>query len=113
MTIPDGVLGGHSSVKGFTVVATDGRAGRVSWASYAPGDSCLVLTLGLLRRKHRVLPAGAVQSVGNSEVHVAFSRSELEHLPLLADPQAAVDAEKVQNAVATFEMAASRFPPQS
>ena len=112
MTFPDGVLAGHSSVKGFKVVATDGRAGRVSWASYAPGESYLVLTLGLLRRTHRVLPAGVVQSVGNGEVHVALSRSELEHLPLLADPQAAVDHEKVQNAVATFETAASRFPQQ-
>ena len=112
MTFPDEVLGDHLSVKGFKVVAKDGRAGRVSWATYAPGESYLVLTLGLLRRKHRVLPAGAVQSVCDGEVHVALGRSELEHLPLLPDPQAAVDAEKVQNAVATFETAASRFPQQ-
>ena len=38
MTFRDGVLGNHSSVKGFNVVAADGRAGRVSWAAYAPAS---------------------------------------------------------------------------
>ena len=60
MTFRDGVLGAHASVKGFRLVATDGRAGRVSWASYAAGASYLVVTTGLLRKAHRVLPAGAV-----------------------------------------------------
>lgn len=55
MTFGDGVLGNHSSVKGFKLVATDGRAGRVSWASYAPGESYLVLTVG---RLNRISPAG-------------------------------------------------------
>src|SRR5262249_23699964 len=88
MTFPDGVLGNHSSVKGFKVIATDGRCGRVSWASYAPGESYLVLTVGRLSRKHHVLPAGAVKSVGDGEVHVALSRSELAELPLLLHPEA-------------------------
>jgi hypothetical protein len=44
MTFRPGVLGAHDSVKGFRVVASDGRAGRVSWASYAPGESYLVVT---------------------------------------------------------------------
>ena len=110
MTFGDGILGDHSSVKGFKVVATDGRAGRVSWATYAPVDSYLVLTVGRVSRKHHVLPAGAVTSVGDGEVHIALSRSELRDLPLLADPQAAVGDEKVQDAVATFGTAASRFP---
>ena len=110
MTFGDGVLGDHSSVKGFKVIAADGRAGRVSWATYAPGDSYLVLTVGRVSRKHHVLPAGAVASVGDGEVHVALSRSELGDLPLLPDPQAAVGDEKVQDAVATFMTAASRFP---
>ena len=55
MTFADGVLGDNSSVKGFKVVANDGGAGRVSWASYAPGESYLVLSLGLFSRKHHVL----------------------------------------------------------
>ena len=69
-TFREGVLGGRESVKGFRVSATDGKAGRVSWATYAPGDSYLVLTTGLLRRTHRVLPAGSVTSVGDGEVRV-------------------------------------------
>jgi len=112
MTFPDGVLGGHSSVKGFKVVAADGRAGRVSWASYAPGESYLVLTLGRLSRKHHVLPAGAVQSVGNGEVRVALSRSEVAQLPLLSHPEAAVGDEQVLSMVETFENAAAKWPQQ-
>jgi hypothetical protein len=110
MTFPDGVLNGHSSVKGFKVVAADGRAGHVSWATYAPGESYLVLTLGLLSRKHHVLPAGAVKSVGNGEVHVALTRSELARLPLLSHPEAAVGDEHRLSAVETFEIAASKWP---
>ena len=112
MTFGDGVLGDHASVKGYKVVATDGRAGRVSWATYAPGESYLVLTIGRLSRKHHVLPAGAVTRVADGEVRVPLSRSELAHLPLLADPEAPVGDEKVQDAVATFENAAAKWPQQ-
>jgi hypothetical protein len=89
-TFREGVLGGRESVKGFRVLATDGKAGRVSWATYAPGDSYLVLTTGLLRRTHRVLPAGAVTSVGDGEVRVELSRAAIAHLPLLPHPEAPV-----------------------
>jgi hypothetical protein len=110
MTFPDGVLGAHSSVKGFKVVANDGRAGRVSWATYAPGASYLVVTVGFLGRKHHVLPAGAVTSVGDGEVRVALSRDEVRHLPLLPHPQAVVDDKGVQDMVATFENASAKWP---
>jgi hypothetical protein len=113
MTFPDGVLAGHSSVKGFKVVASDGLAGRVSWATYAPGESYLVVTIGLLSRKHHVLPAGAVTSVADGEVHVALSRNEVEQLPLLTHPQAPVGDGGVQDAVAAFENAALKWPQQS
>jgi hypothetical protein len=106
MTFSNGVLGDHSSVKGFRVVATDGRAGRVSWASYAPGESYLVVTTGF-RRRHRVLPAGSVTLVGDGEVRVALSRSEIESLPLLPHPEAAVDDETAQHMLNAFERAAS------
>ena len=112
MTFGAGVLGDHSSVKGFKVIASDGRAGRVSWATYAPGESYLVLTVGRLSRKHHVLPAGAVTSVADGEVRVPLSRNELAQLPLLAHPEAAVGDEKVQEAVATFENAAAKWPQQ-
>lgn len=86
-TFREGVLGGRKSVTGFHVVATDGDAGRVSWAGYEPGDSYLVLTTGRLRKAHRLLPAGAVTSVGDGEVRVALSRTEIEHLPRVDRPQ--------------------------
>ena len=110
MTFPDGVLGSHSSVKGFKVRATNGPAGRISWATYAPGESYLVVTVGRFSSKHHVLPAGAVTGVGDGEVRVALSRTEVEHLPLLTRPEAVVDGETVQDAVAVFENAALKWP---
>jgi hypothetical protein len=110
MTFADGVLGDQSSVKGFEVVATDGRAGRISWATYAPGDSYLAVTVGRVKHTHHVLPAGAVRSVRDGEVHIALTRSDIERLPLLADVQAPVDQKQVQQAIATFENAAGTWP---
>jgi hypothetical protein len=110
MTFRDGVLDDHSSVKGFKVVATDGRAGRVSWASYAPGESYLVVTVGLFSRKHHVLPAGTVTKVGDNTVHVVLSRNEVEHLPLLPHPQAPVGDDQLPDPVSTFENAALKWP---
>lgn len=90
-TFREGVLGGRESIEGFHVVATDGDAGRVSWAGYETGDSYLVLTIGRLRKTHRLLPAGAVTSVADGEVQVALSRAEIAHLPRLRHPQARLD----------------------
>ncbi len=106
-TFRNGVLGGRGSVKGFRVVATDGRAGRVSWATYEPGDSYLVVTVGRLRRKHRVLPAGAVTSVGEMEVQVALSRGEIAELPLLPHPEAPVADEHIQQMLEAVGRAAA------
>jgi len=106
-TFSNGVLGTHSSIKGFRVIATDGRAGHVSWASYAPGESYLVVTTGRLRRKHRVLPAGSVMQVGDGEVRVALSRAEIGRLPLLPHPEAAVDDETAQHILNAFERTAA------
>jgi hypothetical protein len=104
-TFREGVLAGHDSVKGFRVLATDGSAGRVSWASYKAGESYLVVSTGLLRRTHRVLPAGAVIAVRDGEVELSLSRSEIEHLPLLAHPQAPVADETVDQMLNAFERA--------
>ena len=107
MTFREGVLGIHASVKGFRLVAADGRAGRVSWASYAPGASYLVVTTGLLRRTHRVLPAGAVWRVDDGEVSVAMSRAEIARLPRLPHPQAFVGEDAAQAMLNAFARAAS------
>jgi hypothetical protein len=112
MTFPAGVLPDHSSVKGFKVVAKDGRAGRVSWATYTPGESYLVVTVGRLSRKHHVLPAGAVTTVRDREVHVALTRSEVGQLPLLPHPEAAVGDDTKLDMVSTFENAAAKWPQQ-
>ena len=106
-TFRDGVLGGRESVKGLRVIASDGRAGRVSWATYKPGESYLVVTTGLLRREHRVLPAGAVTRVGDAEVHVALSCTEISQLPLLPHPQAPLEDEHVEQMLNAVERAAA------
>ncbi len=108
LTFPDGVLADRDSVKGFRVVASDGRAGRVSWASYAPGESYLVVTLGLLSRKHHVVPAGAVTSVGDGEVHVGLPRAEIRRLPDLPQPYLPLDAPTADQVVAAVEAAYAR-----
>jgi hypothetical protein len=46
------MLGPDDSIKGFQVEATDGDAGRVSWAGYAPGESYLVVS-----HRHRLKEA--------------------------------------------------------
>lgn len=52
-TFRPGVLGDYDSVRGFAVVGSDGGAGWVTWGSYAPGESYLVVTTGRFRKKHR------------------------------------------------------------
>jgi hypothetical protein len=108
LTFADGVLGGKDSVKGFTVLATDGKAGRVSWASYAPGESYLVVTVGLLSRKHHVVAARAVTSVGDRTVSVALSRADIKGLPDLAKPYLPLDAPTADQVVAMVEAAYAR-----
>ena len=108
MTFAEGVLGGNDSVKGFRVIATDGKAGRVSWASYAPGESYLVVTVGLLSRKHHVVPAGAVKSVGDGEVNVALSRAAIKELPDLEQPHIPVDPQTADQLEAAIEAAYAR-----
>lgn len=102
-TFRDGVLGGHDSVKGFRVVAADGRAGRVSWATYRPGDSYLVVSLGFLSRRHHVVPAGAVVSVRDGEVHVGLSRAAIKRLPDVPHPQAPLEGQTWEQTLNAFE----------
>jgi len=109
MTFRPGVLGAHDSVKGFRVVGRDGRAGRVSWASYAPGESYLVVTLGV-RRKHHVVPASAVTSVGEGEVQVALSRGQIGQLHDVPHPQVSMEGPTREQAMNAF-WAAADVPP--
>ena len=96
----------NDSVKGFRVEANDGRAGRVSWASYAPGESYLVVTSGV-RRKHHVVPASAVTSVGDGEVHVVLSRAQIGLLHDVPRPEEPVEGQTLELTMAAFHRAAS------
>jgi hypothetical protein len=104
LAFPDGILSGHDSVKGFAVLATDGRAGRVSWASYAPGASYL----GRFSRKHHVVPAGAVTGVVDGEVRVALTRADIKRQPDLPQPYVPLDAPTADQVVAAVEAAYAR-----
>src|SRR5262245_11344605 len=106
-TFRPGVLGDYDSVKDFAIVGSDGPAGRITWGSYVPGESYLVVTTGRLRRKHRVLPAGAVVRVSDRSVLVGMSRAEIERLPVLAHPEAALGDETVEQMINAFEREAS------
>jgi hypothetical protein len=81
------VLVGNDSVKGLKLVASDGAVGRISWASYAPGEAYLVVTTGLLHRRHCLVPAGAVIRVEDREVQVELTRSEIAGMPALTRPE--------------------------
>lgn len=92
MTFKPGVLGTRDSLKGFHVIASDGRGGHVSSASYAPGESYLVVTLGRFSRKHHVVPAGAVTAVEDGEARVALSRTQIRQLHDVPQPDIAAGA---------------------
>ena len=109
-SFPGGMLGTEDSVKGFRVEAADGHAGKVSWASYAPGESYLVVShLHHLHEVHHVVPAGAVERISTEErgVWLRLSRAEVEDLPEHHDPPAPVDSwmvDAVERAIATHSL---------
>jgi len=107
-SFPEGVLGPDDSVKGFRVETLDGLAGKVSWASYAPGESYLVISLlRHLREAHHVVPAAAVETVSTEErkVSLRLTRAEVEQAPEHHDPPAALDSSMID----AWSSATSRF----
>jgi hypothetical protein len=70
--------------------------------------SYLVVTLGM-RRKHHVVPARAVTSVGDGEVHVGLSRAQIGQLHDVPHPQAQVEGRTLEQARNAF-WAASDVP---
>jgi len=107
-SFPQGMLGPDDNVKGFRVEATDGHAGKVSWASYAPGESYLVVShIHHLHEKHHVVPAGIVKSVSTDDrsVSLRLTREEVEESPEHHDPPAPVDSwmvDAINRATATW-----------
>ena len=93
-SFPDGTLGPDDSVKGFQVEATDGHAGKVSWASYAVGESYLVVShVHHLHERHHVVPAGAVEMINAEKrsLSLRLSREEIDELPAHHDPPAPIE----------------------
>jgi hypothetical protein len=93
-SFPDGMIDPEDSIKGFRVEANDEDAGKVSWASYAPGESYLVIAVSHhLRKAHHVVPAGVVTriSVDDRTVWLRLSRAEIEELPEHRDQAAPLE----------------------
>lgn len=112
---PAGLLGPDESVKGFRVEATDGHAGKVSWASYAPGESYLVITVvHHLHQTHHVVPAGASERISADDrtVWLRLSRAEVEELPEHHDPPAPLETsmiDAIRSATATWGLGGDGF----
>jgi hypothetical protein len=98
-SFPEGMLSPDDSIKDFQVEARDGRAGKVSWASYATGESYLVVShTHHLHEVHHVVPAGAVESIDKKEHSVALrlTRDDVEELPEHLEPAAPVESWMVE-----------------
>ena len=93
-TFPEGSVGHDESVKGYVVEAKDGHVGDVTWASYAPGESYLVVSYREgLQHAHHVVPAGAVQLVDHEHRTVALNVTvaEVRATPTHEAPDVPVD----------------------
>ncbi len=79
-SFPDGMLGPDDSVKGFRVETSDGHESKVAWASYAPGESYLVVSVA---HRHHVVPAGAIERISADDrtMWIRLSRADVEQLP--------------------------------
>jgi hypothetical protein len=80
-SFPDGMLGPDDSIKDFQVEASDGHAARVSWTSYARGESYLVVShQHHLHKVHHVVPASAVERISATDrtVWLRLSRAQVE-----------------------------------
>ena len=111
----EGMLSTNDSVKNFRAEASDGRAGKVSWASYARGESYLVVShMHHLHETHHVVPAGAVERISTDEraVWLSLSRDEVEELPEHHDPPAPVESwmvDAINRATATRSLGGDLF----
>jgi hypothetical protein len=114
-SFPEGMLASDESIKDFQVEASDGHAGKVSWASYAPGESYLVVShLHHLHEVHHVVPAAAVEKISTSErtVWLRVSLAQVEEAPEHHDPTAPLEHSTVdafESATATWSLGGDMF----
>jgi len=98
-SFPEGSVGHDESVKGYVVEARDGEVGSVSWASYAPGESYLVVSYPDDGHEvHHVVPAGAVKQVDHERraVTLGVTVAEVKATPTHETPETPVDWAYVQ-----------------
>lgn len=98
-SFPEGSVGHSDSVKGYDLEAADGPVGHCSWASYAPGESYLVVSYKDGHDDvHHLVPAGAVKSVDHQRrvVTLGVTVAEVKATPTHEDPEAPVDWESVE-----------------
>jgi hypothetical protein len=98
-SFPEGSVGHDESVKGYALEAKDGPVGSVSWASYAPGESYMVVSYRDGGDEvHHVVPAGAVQRVDHERrtVSLGVTVAEVKATPTHESPEAPVDWALVQ-----------------
>jgi hypothetical protein len=106
------MIGADDSIKHFRVEAADGEVGHVAWASYAPGESYLVVSVSHhLQHRHHVVPAALVARVSSPErrVRLRLSRSDIEQAPEHHDPAAPLDSsamDAIRSTWATFAIRA-------
>ena len=104
-SFPEGMLGHDDSIKDFQVEAADGHAGKVSWASYARGESYLVVSHRQhLHEAHHVVPAAAVERIDKSarKVWLRLTRDEVEQAPEHHDPEAPLQSSTVDALTGTW-----------
>jgi hypothetical protein len=93
-SFPEGSVGHDDSVKDYAVEGRDGHAGTVSWASYKPDESYLVVSYrDGLHERHHVVPAGAVADVDHERrtVTLKVTVAEVKATPTHDEPDAPVD----------------------
>jgi hypothetical protein len=95
--------------------ANDGHAGNVSWASYAPGESYLVVShLHHLHEVHHVVPAATVEkvSLADRKVWLLLTRAQVEEAPEHHDPPAPLDysiVDALRRATSTWSLGGDGF----
>jgi hypothetical protein len=93
-SFPEGSVGHDESVKGYAVEATDGEVGTVSWASYAPGESYMVVSYRDGHHEtHHVVPASAVKLIDHERQAVTLNVTvaDVKATPTHEAPDAPID----------------------
>jgi hypothetical protein len=95
-TFPAGTVDSTDSLKGYRVDGSDGHIGKVAWCDYAPGDSYLIVDVGVMRR-HHLVPAGAVAGVDHDSrtVTLKVTADEVRSTPIHEDPETAYTEAKL------------------